>query len=159
MTRIVFVLLLIVILAGNLFAADQWDKHKVALSATVGGLSGGVVGAVGGYTVSYLFDWGQQQTDQAGMMIGFPFGFAVGSYLGAKSQINRLHFPDAINAGTVTAYSIASGFSAYLVWRWSVNKYGYKKGFWPFWSIVPLALIGARIGANNIYLPITFVRF
>ncbi len=159
MTRIIFVLLLIVISAGNVFASEQWDKHRVAFSATIGGLSGGMVGAMAGYGVSYALNLDREQTDRAGMLIAFPIGYAVGSYVGAKSQIDRLHFPGEMNAGRVTAYSVAGGMAGYLWWRWTVKKFGYKKGFWQFWSIIPLAIIGARIGANNIYVPVTYMRF
>jgi len=159
MKKILFALLIFMLVAGNLFAAEQWDKHRVAFSATIGGLSGGVVGAVAGYGASYALDLDREQTDQVGMLIGFPIGYAVGSYIGAKSQIDRLQFPDQINAGRVMAYSVASGLAGYFWWRWTVKKYGYKKGFWQFWSIIPLALIGARIGANNIYMPITYISF
>lgn len=145
--------------AGNLFAAEQWDKHRVAFSATIGGLSGGMVGAVAGYGVSYALDLDREQTDRAGMLIGFPIGYAVGSYVGAKSRIDRMQFPGEMNAGRVTAYSVAGGVAGYLWWRWTVKHFGYKKGFWQFWSIIPLAIIGARIGTNNIYVPITYLRF
>ncbi len=151
MKKILCSLLIVALAAGNLFAAEQWDKHRVAFSATIGGLSGGMVGVVAGYSVSYALNLDREQTDRAGMLIGFPIGYAIGSYVGSKSQIDRLQFPGAMNAGRVTAYSVAGGMAGYLWWRWTVKKFGYKKGFWQFWSIIPLAIIGARIGANNIY--------
>ena len=159
MRIIISSLLIVILLCPAVFAAEQWDKHRVAFSATIGGLSGGVVGAIAGYGASYALDLDREQTDRAGMLIGFPIGYAVGSYIGAKSQIDRLQFPDQINAGKVMAYSVAGGLAGYFWWRWTVKKFGYKKGFWQFWSIVPLALIGARIGTNNIYIPVTYMRF
>lgn len=159
MKKLTCLLLALVLLSGNVFAGEQWDKHRVAFSATIGGLSGGMVGAVAGYGVSYALNLDQEQTDCAGMLVGFPIGYTVGSYMGAKSQIDRLHFPGEMNAGRVTAYSVVGGMAGYLWWRWTVKKFGYKKGFWQFWSIIPLAIIGARIGTNNIYVPITYMRF
>ncbi len=159
MKIIISSLLIITLLCPAVFAAEQWDKHRVAFSATIGGLSGGMVGAVAGYGASYFLALDQEQTDRAGMLVGFPLGYAVGCYIGAKSQIDRLHFPDQISAGRVTAYSVAGGMAGYLWWRWTVKKFGYKKGFWQFWSIIPLALIGARIGTNNIYIPVTYISF
>jgi hypothetical protein len=157
--KIVCWLLIFLFISSVVEAAEQWDKHRVAFSATIGGLSGGMVGAVAGYGASYALDLNHEQTDQAGMLVGFPVGYAVGCYIGAKSQIDRMHFPDEINAGRVTAYSVVGGMAGYFWWRWTVKKVGYKKGFWQFWSIIPLALVGARIGTNNIYVPITYLRW
>lgn len=160
MGKIIFALVLIVVLATNAFTADQWDKYKVALSATVGGLSGGIIGAAAGYIISNTLDFAPECTNSASMGIAFPVGFTIGTYVGAQTAINKLYFPDELNAGRITLYSMSAGLSGYLLWRWVVRKYGYEKGVWPFWSIIPLALLGARIGTNNtFYLPLGHVRF
>lgn len=143
---------------GN--AADQWDKHKVAASAIIGGLSGGIVGAAAGYIISNTLDFAPECTNSASMGIAFPVGFTIGTYVGAQTAINKLYFPDELNAGKITLYSLSAGLSGYLLWRWVVKKYGYEKGVWSFWSIIPLALLGARIGTNNtFYLPLGHMRF
>lgn len=152
--------LLVLFCAGNAFSADQWDKHKVAASSTIGGLSGGIVGAAAGYALSYAFNEPTERRNVTSMGIGFPLGFVAGTYIGAEAAIDKLYFPDELNAGRITLYSVGAGFSSYLLWRWVVKKYGYEKGVWPFWSIIPFALLGARVGANNtVYIPISLMRF
>ncbi|MBI5555380.1 MAG: hypothetical protein HY920_05980 [Elusimicrobia bacterium] len=50
--RIVIFVFILMLLLAQVLTAEQWDKHRVAFSATIGGLSGGMVGAVAGYGVS-----------------------------------------------------------------------------------------------------------